>query len=105
MATRAATHFYVYYRISADTPAARATIAALMAEVEARTGVSGRLLVRRDDASTWMEVYAPVTRATSFVRILERLAGEFGAAALTRDGKRHVEPFAALPPLARRAPG
>lgn len=97
-----ATHFYVYYRIVADTAAGRARIAALIADVEARTGVRGALFARRDDPSTWMETYGPVTAAAKFARLLDSLAGEHDAMALTADGKRHVEQFAALPPLGPR---
>jgi hypothetical protein len=102
VALRGASHFYVYYRIAADTPSARATIGTLLTEVEARTGVSGRLLARCDDPSTWMEVYAPVTRAAAFRRTVAALAGKLGAIALAEDGRRHVEQFAALRPPARR---
>jgi hypothetical protein len=101
---RPASHVYVYYRVAADSPAARATIATLLAEVEARTGVAGRLLARCDDPRTWMEVYEPVTDAPAFTRHLAALAHRHRAAAVAHDGKRHVERFAVLPPLARPAP-
>jgi Domain of unknown function (DUF4936) len=96
------TSFFVYYRIVADTAAARERIAALMTEIEARTGVCGTLLARSDDASTWMEAYAPTPRAAAFRRVLAAMEKKHDAAALTPDGKRHVEQFAALAPLARR---
>jgi hypothetical protein len=99
---RAPAHCYVYYRVAADTAPARARIHALIAEVEARTGVHGSLLARCDDPSMWMEVYAPVARATAFRRTLAALAAKHGAALLAQDGRRHVETFGALPPLARR---
>jgi hypothetical protein len=95
-------YFYVYYRIVADSAAARARIGALMADIEARTGISGTLLARCDDESTWMEAYAPTTRAAAFTRVIAALAKKHGAAALTPDGKRHVEQFAAPKPLSRR---
>jgi len=101
-ATRA-TYFYVYYRIVADTAAARERIGALMSDVEARTGIAGTLLARCDDPSTWMEVYAPVTRAATFRRVLAMLVAKHEVTALTPDGGRHVEQFAAPRPLARRA--
>jgi hypothetical protein len=104
-----ATHFYVYYRIVADTAPGRARIRALMADVEARTGVRGALLARSDDPSTWMESYGPVTGPAKFARVLAALAHDHDAAALTADGKRHVEQFATLPsalssPGRRRTP-
>ena len=100
-ATRA-TYFYVYYRIVADTAAARERIGALMADVEARTGIAGTLLARCDDPATWMEVYAPVARAATFRRVLAMLVKKHQVTALTPDGGRHVEQFSAPRPLAGR---
>ena len=95
--------FYVYYRIAADSVAARDRIGALLADVEARTGVRGTLLARSDDPTTWMETYAPVTRATVFKRVLAALVQEHGVATLTTDGRRHVEEFGPLPAPPGRA--
>jgi len=97
-----ATSFYVYYRIVGDSRDARDRIRALFADVKARTGVRGTLSARSDDPTTWMETYAPVTRATAFRRVLDQLAVEHEAAALTTDGQRHVEAFAPLPSLPAR---
>ena len=97
--------FYVYYRIVADTRAAREQIGALMDEVAARTGVRGHLSARSDDPTTWMEHYASVARPASFRRTLATLAQAHRALALTRDGVRHVEEFSPLPPLSRRGKG
>ncbi len=102
MRRRKATNFYVYYRIAADSVSARKRIGELLADIEARTGISGTLLARSDDPTTWMETYAPVTRTAAFRRVLGALAREHGAEALTTDGRRHVEEFAPLPPLPRR---
>ena len=98
------TSLYVYYRVATDSTGARKRIRALLADIETRTGIRGALLARSDDPTTWMETYAPVTRATAFRRLLDQLAEEHEAAALTTDGQRHVEAFAPLPSLpARRA--
>lgn len=94
-----ATSFYVYYRIAADSAAARQRVAALIKDIEARTGIRGSLLARSDDPTTWMETYGPVTRAASFRRVLATRALAHEAATLTRDGQRHVEEFGSLPPL------
>jgi hypothetical protein len=91
-----ATHFYVWYTVRGDLVAAVATIGALTAAIEERTGVAGRLLVRRDDPSTWMEIYENVTDERTFERVLAELTREHDALALTDDGKRHVERFASL---------
>lgn len=89
-------HFYVYYRVDGDMVAARAKIAALIAEVEARTGISGRLLARCEDPSTWMEVYEPVRDAARFARALATCVRRTGAAAVAADGIRRIECFAAF---------
>jgi Domain of unknown function (DUF4936) len=104
MVTARPGHLYVYYRVVRDSAAARAAVAALFADVEARTGVAGRLLARADDPATWMEVYEPVARPAAFARLLAARARRHGVEALARDG-RHVEHFRALPPrrTARRA--
>lgn len=89
-------HFYVYYRVDGDPVAARAKIAALIAEVEARTGIAGRLLARCDDPSTWMEVYEPVRDAAPFARALAACVRRVGAAVVATDGIRRIECFAGL---------
>jgi len=99
MATRAPARVYVYYRIAADTAAARDAVAALFTAVTDATGVAGRLLARRDDAATWMEIYEPVDDAAAFVRRLARLARAHRVAELAVDGKRHTECFAPLPAM------
>ena len=97
MSARTPSHVYVWYRVAADTPAARAKIGALLADVEARTGVAGRLLARCDDPSTWMEVYEPVGGVGAFTRTLAACVRRQGAAAVAADGNRRSECFAALP--------
>jgi hypothetical protein len=97
--------FYVYYRIVADTRAARQQIGALMDEVAARTGIRGHLSARSDDPTTWMEHYAPVARPASFRRVLASVAQAHGALAVAKDGVRHVEEFSPLRPLSRRSKG
>ena len=96
-ATRA-TYFYVYYRIVADTAAARERIGALMSDVEARTGIAGTLLARCDDPSTWMEIYEPVGNPGAFARTLATCVRKCAAAAVAVHGIRTVERFAALGP-------
>lgn len=89
-------HFYVYYRVAADTAESRALIAALMAEVEARTGISGRLLARCEDPSTWMEVYEAVVDANAFLSALDGSVRTNGAASVAINGRRTIERFCPL---------
>lgn len=105
MATGPEGHLYVYYRVASDDAGARAAITALLAAVEAETGVAGRLLARCDDPATWMEIYKPVADADAFARQLDQLARRHGAPAITGDGRRHVECFAPLRPLPANAAG
>jgi hypothetical protein len=97
MAVAAPTHCYVYYRVTGDARSARAAVGAMMADLEARTGVAGRLLVRADDPSTWMEVYEPVHHPAAFGRALVACVRRHGVAAFANDGQRHVERFRAWP--------
>lgn len=97
MSARAPSHLYVYYRFAGNVAEARATIGALFADVETRTGVCGRLLARRGDPATWMEVYEPVRDPRVFLRTLSACVRRAGAAGVAADGMRHVECFSALP--------
>ena len=101
---RAPAHFYVYYRVAADTAATRAAIRRLMAEVEARTGISGRLLARCDDPSTWLEIYEPVRNVRAFARTLSTCVRKSAATQVAAEGIRTSECFAALGPRAVRRP-
>lgn len=81
------TSFYVYYRVSADRlPALRRDVEQLFSVIEAATGVRGRWMRRRDDPSTYMEVYEDVRDEHGFEALLEREAARLGL-------QRHVERF------------
>ena len=86
--------FFVWYEIAGDPQRARAAIDSLMADVARTTGIRGRLHVRRDLPTTWMEIYADVADAAGFEE-------ELAAAAKRHDvaqhisGARHVETFVA----------
>ncbi|RKQ54753.1 uncharacterized protein DUF4936 [Vogesella indigofera] len=84
---------YVYYRVQDNILPIRQHIASLMAEIEKITGIKGRLLQRRDDAQTWMEVYEPVADADALQQALQdALATRPLLAALAR----HEECFVPL---------
>ena len=81
------TNYYVYYRIDpARIDELRGAIANLIAAVERDTGVRGRLMRRRDEPTTFMEVYEGVTDDAAFEALLAR-----ASAALQLE--RHVERF------------
>jgi hypothetical protein len=95
-----ATHFYVWYTVTSDRADAVRVVAGLIAAVEDQTGVAGRVLARRDDASTWMEIYENVGDAAAFGRALDALVRRHDVARIS-DGVRHVERFAALSDVLR----
>lgn len=54
-------HYYVYYRVDPRHEVeADAAVRQLLFEIEAETGVCGRLLRKRDEPGLWMEVYEDV---------------------------------------------
>ncbi len=84
---------YVYYRVQDNILPIRQQVASLMAEIEKTTGIKGRLLQRRDDTQTWMEVYEPVADADALQQALQdALAARPLLAALAR----HEEWFVPL---------
>jgi len=93
----AASHFYVWYRVTGDPAAARAAVDALLRDVQRATGVAGRVLVRRDDPTTWMEIYEDVADAGRFERALADAVARHAVAAHAAGGARHAEPFVAPP--------
>jgi hypothetical protein len=91
----APTHYYVWYRIHGDAGSARHTVDAMLADVFLRSGVQGRVLVRRDDPRTWMEIYDHVANTHLFEEELARAVERHGAAAHAEARARHVEAFVA----------
>jgi Domain of unknown function (DUF4936) len=88
---------FVYYRVTgAPDSAVRTRVAAIQADVLAATGVQGRLLRRRDDSTTWMEIYEPISDVDSFEQALDAALARHGFAALLAAGDvRHTERFVA----------
>jgi quinol monooxygenase YgiN len=81
-------NYYVYYKVAPGrAEALRAQVDALFALVEKRTGVRGRWMHRRDDPSTYMEVYEGVQDAAAFDALLESEGAALGV-------ERRVERFA-----------
>lgn len=90
------THYYVWYRIEGDSGHAHRAVEAVMRDLASQCGVQGRLLVRRDDPRTWMEIYEDVVDAAAFETALLAAVRQHGAAGLAEGGKRHAEPFVAV---------
>jgi len=72
-------HYYVYYKISPDqTSRVRDAVQILFKTIEEQCGVRGRWMRRRDDPSTYMEVYEEVKDAAAFEALLEREGAKLG---------------------------
>jgi len=89
------THYYIWYRVAGDPVAARAKVDALLADLFLRAGVTGRVLVRRDDPRTWMEIYEHVADVPLFERELAAGIARHDVTRCAEDGVRHAEPFVA----------
>lgn len=83
--------YYVYYRTEAPAPAdLRAAAEALFGELRAATGVQGRLLRRRDDPSTWMEIYENVADGPAFESALDAALAKTGFSRLQLQRKTEI---------------
>jgi hypothetical protein len=88
-------HFFIWYEIAGDPRTARTAVDAMMAEVARATGIHGRLLMRRDRPTTWMEIYADVADAPGFEHAIAEAALHNALAQHIGGGARHVEAFVA----------
>lgn len=91
-------NYYIYYRVPPGNAApARAAVVAMQRALSEATGIGGRLLRRRDDETTWMEVYESVPDGPSFELKLAELVERHGVPALLAPGSsRKQEIFRAL---------
>lgn len=82
------TSYYVYYRVdAARLGTLRIEIEQLFDAIEIQCGVRGRWMRRRDEATTYMEIYEGVKDETAFEAVLEREAAKLG---LERKTERFV---------------
>lgn len=90
--------YYIYYRVPAGNAArTRKAVGALQRELSAATGIDGRLLRRRDDETTWMEIYDGVPDGTRFESKLAELVERHGILTLLAPGSsRKQEVFRAF---------
>jgi hypothetical protein len=73
------TNYYVYYRIDAGRlDVLRLSVQDLLRVMERETGVRGRWMRRRDEPSTYMEVYEGVKDEAAFEAALERESAKLG---------------------------
>jgi uncharacterized protein DUF4936 len=90
--------YYIYYRVPAgNAERARAAVSALQRDLSDATGIGGRLLRRRDDETTWMEIYESVADGARFEAELAKLVERHGIPALLAPGSsRKQEVFRAF---------
>jgi hypothetical protein len=80
-------NYYVYYKVDVERlPALRLSVEELFRTVKAKFKIQGKWLRRRDDPSTYMEVYEGVGDAAAFDAFLEKEARAMGV-------ERRVERF------------
>ena len=73
------TNYYVYYRVDAGrVEGLRLSVQGLFKIIEKKTGILGRWMRRRDDPSTYMEVYEGVHDMAAFEALLERESKSLG---------------------------
>ena len=86
-------NYYVYYKIdSARLRQFWPLVQQIFPEIEKQTGIRGRWMRRRDDPTTYMEVYEGVKDETAFEAVLEREGAKLGVPCNLR---RKVERFIA----------
>jgi hypothetical protein len=73
------THYYVYYKVAPEQlNRLREAVHRLFRDIEKQCGVRARWMRRRDDPSTFMEVYEGVLDAPAFESLLEREGAKLG---------------------------
>jgi hypothetical protein len=72
-------NYYVYYKIAPErVEEARVFVRSVFSLIEKECGVRGRWMRRRDDPSTYMEVYEGVQDEAAFEALLEREGAKLG---------------------------
>ena len=72
-------NYYVYYKLNAEQVAPAASLVnELFEQIKQKFGVHGRWMRRRDDQSTYMEVYEGVRDGAAFEALMQSEAARFG---------------------------
>lgn len=88
-------HYYIYYHVPPNSqPELKERVCKMQASLKSVTGVAGKLLVRHDDSTVWMETYDGVSDQTSFETALSAMVEKFEIDVfLDADQSRHMECF------------
>ncbi len=65
-------NLYIYYRLTGIDSPSLATLGAMQAELASLSGIQGQLLRKRDDATTWMEIYEGIDDDLAFTACLSQ---------------------------------
>ncbi len=88
---------YVYYKVNAaNAQAVLRAAQALTTGVAEATGARARLLRRREQPGTWMEVYDTIGDAATLERVLDERVAACGFLDLLEGSGRHTERFTPL---------
>lgn len=80
-------NYYIYYRVSPHSEAeAAAAVKQIQFELEAETGIEGRLLHKRGEPQLWMEVYEGVAAGDAFEAMLSKAVEKAGFARFLPEG-------------------
>lgn len=72
-------NYYVYYKVEASRESAvKIAVGDLFRIIQKQLGVTGRWMRRRDDPSTYMEVYEGVADEVAFEALIEREGAKLG---------------------------
>lgn len=84
--------YCVWYRVTDDGPDTETVLRSMMARLACRTGISGRLMKKRDEPRLWMEVYQGIVDADAFESRLAQAVDEYDVDMFVA-GERRVECF------------
>jgi hypothetical protein len=84
--------YFVWYRVNQDDRETETVVRNMMARLTCRSGVTGRLLKKRDESGLWMEIYPEVFDPARFESLLQQAVDEFDIEMFV-DGKRCTECF------------
>jgi len=84
--------YFVWYRVNSNDRDTETALRSMMARLACRSGVSGRLLKKRDELRLWMEIYADVADPVRFEHLLQQAVDEFDVE-MYIDGARCTECF------------
>ncbi|MBP7579804.1 MAG: DUF4936 family protein [Vogesella sp.] len=88
---------YIYYRIDGNFLSFEQSARKIMAQIESELQIKGRLLQRRDDPHTWMEIYEPLADDAACHQLQQSLAEAVASEPCWQNLSRHAECFFDLP--------